>query len=375
MIKNRFGRSEWAGAFGDLGVLIPFVVGYISITKMDPLGILIAFGVFLIAAGLYYRTPFPVQPMKIIGGAALTQATIITPNAIWSAGLFTGTFWLLIGLSGTLTYISKIVSKPIIRGIVFGLGISFMLNGLNMMRTDILIAAIALVATLLLLENRYIPAMFALLILGVAVTLIQNPNLGQELLSVRPHLRLPEFSLIMPTWNELATGIFILALPQIPLSLGNAVIAVTAENNRLFPERPVTEKQTAVFQGIMNILVPFYGGIPMCHGAGGMAAHVRFGARTGGAVVILGACLLVLGLLFSSSVLLLFSMIHLCVLGVMMFFAGLELAMSVHDADIERKDFFVLLITAGFSLWNVAAGLLVGLIVQEMIKRNLFKLW
>ena len=33
---NRFDRMEWAGAFGDLGTLIPFVVAYISLLKMDP---------------------------------------------------------------------------------------------------------------------------------------------------------------------------------------------------------------------------------------------------------------------------------------------------------------------------------------------------
>lgn len=41
---NEFNRSELAGAFGDLGTLVPFVVGYITITRLDPQGVLLGFG-------------------------------------------------------------------------------------------------------------------------------------------------------------------------------------------------------------------------------------------------------------------------------------------------------------------------------------------
>ena len=374
MLSNRYDRLEWAGAFGDLGTLIPFIIGYISILKLDPLGILLSFGVFLIIAGLYYKTPFPVQPMKAIGGAAIAQTTLVTPGMVWGAGLFTGLFWLALGSSGTLKFISRIASKPVIRGIVLALGISFLREGTTLIRTDFPIALIALILTFTLLANKRIPAMFILLIFGVTVTLIKTPGMWRELAAIRPDFRLPQFSLGALTWRELITGIFVLALPQIPLTLGNAVIAVTAENNRLFPDRPVSEKKTAIFQGVMNLAAPILGGVPMCHGVGGMASHVRFGARTGGAVVILGSCLLLLGLFFSSSVLLLFSMIPSCVLGVILFFAGLELAMSASDVGTEKKDFYVLLVTTGFSLWNVGIGFLTGLLVQEMIRRNLLKI-
>ena len=80
-----------------------------------------------------------------------------------------------------------------------------------------------------------------------------------------------------------------------PLTLGNAVIAITEENNRLFPDRPVNEGRIATSTGLMNIFSAGVGGVPMCHGAGGMAGHVQFGARTGGALVILGVVLLVDG--------------------------------------------------------------------------------
>ena len=371
---NRYDRSEWAGAFGDLGTLIPFFIGYTAILKLDPLGMLLTFGLFLIASGLYYKTPIPVQPMKAIGAAAITQAALITPNMVWAAGLFTGLFWVVLGMSGTLKFIAKIAGKPVIRGIVLGLGLSFMIEGTTLMRTDFLLAFFALALTLTLLSNKRLPAMFALLVFGIAAALVKNPSLGQQLTAIRPNFQLPQFALASLSWRDLINGIFIVALPQIPLTLGNAVIAVTAENNRLFPNRQVDEKKIAVSQGIMNLISPIFGGIPVCHGAGGIAAHVRFGAHTGGSLVILGGIFLLLGLYFSNSVVLLFSMIPSCVLGVILFFAGLELAISARDVGPEKNDFYILLVTAGFALWNVGIGFLAGLLIQELVKRGLFKI-
>ena len=369
---NRYDRSEWAGAFGDLGTLIPFIIGYIAILNLDPLGILFTLGAFLIVSGLYYKTPIPVQPMKAIGGAAIAGSAV-TPNMVWGAGLFTGLFWLVLGLTGALEFISKVVSKPVTRGVVLGLGFLFIIEGTKLMRTDVILAVIALALTFALLTNERVPAMFVLLIFGVAAALIKNPGYLQELIAIRPVFRFPQFALSAMTWQELSAGLVVLAIPQIPLTFGNAVIAVTAENNRLFPQRPITEKKVSISKGIMNLISPVFGGIPVCHGAGGMAGHVRFGAHTGGSLVILGGIFLVLGLGFSDSVLLLFGMIPSCILGVILFFAGLELAMSARDVGSEKKDFYILLTTAGFSLWNVGIGFLAGLIMQEIIRRGWLK--
>jgi Molybdate transporter of MFS superfamily len=71
---NRFNRMEVAGAFGDLATLIPFVVAYLAVLKMDPCGVLFAFGTAMVLCGLIYRTAIPVQPMKAAGAIATTQA-------------------------------------------------------------------------------------------------------------------------------------------------------------------------------------------------------------------------------------------------------------------------------------------------------------
>jgi hypothetical protein len=70
---NRYDRAEWAGAFGDLGTLLPFILAYIAVVKVDPLGILLGFGIVMVCVGLYYKTPVPVQPMKAAWAAAAAQ--------------------------------------------------------------------------------------------------------------------------------------------------------------------------------------------------------------------------------------------------------------------------------------------------------------
>jgi hypothetical protein len=137
---NDYNKMEFAGAFGDLGTLIPFVVGYITLNKMDPLGILVTFGLFKIFVGLYVKTPIPVQPMKAIGGMAIAHAGTITPGMIWGSGIFTGLFWLFMGMTGAINWIEKVTTKPVIRGIMLGLGLSFILEGLGMMKAQPLLA-------------------------------------------------------------------------------------------------------------------------------------------------------------------------------------------------------------------------------------------
>lgn len=374
--RNRFDRSEWAGAFGDLGTLIPFVVAYITLLGLDPFGILLAFGVSMIAVGLYYKTPFPVQPMKAIGAVATTQAAqtaTITAGAVYGASLITGVLWLLLGLTGAAKRVAAIVSRPVAIGIVLGLGLSFMLDGAKLMAKGWWLSGLALFVTLALLTNKKIPAMFLLLAGGAAVALVREPDLIPALTALEPGLRLPELTFGAISWNELVIGTLFLALPQVPLTLGNAVIAITDENNRLFPDRPVSERKVAVSTGLMNLFSGSVGGVPMCHGAGGMAGHTAFGARTGGACILLGALLLVLALFFSGSVQTIFRVIPSEVLGVVLFLAGAQLALGSCDFARDKGERFTTLVTAGLSMWNIGIAFLIGLALYHAFKRNLIR--
>lgn len=369
--KNLYNRMEWAGAFGDIGTLIPFVVAYITIVGVEPLGLLFMFGISLVVSGFYYKTPLPIQPMKAIGAAAIAGG--ISPLALFGSGITTGIFWLLAGVTGAIRPIAGLATRPVVRGIMLGLGLSFMVDGVHRMATAPVLAGFALVVTYLLLTNPKIPAMFILLIIGVASAVVISPRILSELALIHIGFRLPVFSLHMITWNDLVMGTLIFTIPQIPLTLGNAVIAITAENNELFPDRKVTEKKIAISQGIMNLISPMFGGVPMCHGAGGMAGHVRFGARTGGAPVILGSILVVIALFFSDSVSILFKIFPNAILGVILFFAGSELALTVRDIGDKKSDFYVMLIVAAFAMWNMGVAFLVGVIFDNALRKGWVK--
>ncbi len=371
--RNRFDRMEWAGAFGDLGTLIPFVVAYISLLKMDPYGILLAFGIAKIVSGAYYKTPFPIQPMKAIGAVASTQAAqtiIITPNAVYGAGIVTGVIWLLLGVTGAAKKVADLVSRPVAVGIVMGLGFGFMLEGIKMMSQEWILGGAALFGTMVLLTNRVIPVMFLLLIVGAFAAVIRDPMLLGQISAMRADFRLPTFALAGMTWQEFAIGTIFLALPQVPLTLGNAVIAVTEENNRLFPDRKVTEKKVAISTGIMNLLGPIIGAVPMCHGAGGMAGHVRFGARTGGSLIILGVMILVIALFFSSSVETIFKIFPAPILGVILFLTGAQLALGSCELGESKNDRFVCLVTAGCAVWNIGLAFVFGVLTYHLLKRK-----
>ena len=367
---NKYDRMEFAGAFGDLGTLIPFVVGYITLNKMDPLGILVAFGLFKIFAGLYFKTPVPIQPMKAIGGMAIAHAATITPGMIWGSGIFTGVFWLLMGLTGAVTWIQKITTKPVVRGIMLGLGLSFIVEGLGMMRTGPFFALGGAVLTLVLLDSKRYPAMLALLAYGVIVAFIQNHALLFDMAHISIRSRMPQVGLPRFSWNDLLAGFIVLGLPQVPLTLGNAVIGTVAENNEYFPDRPVTAKAISIDHGVINLISPCIGGIPVCHGAGGMAGHMRFGARTGGSLVILGVIVLLAGLFLSDSIALILQVFPRPILGVILFFAGVELALVIKDVRLRKQNLFVLLVTGGTAMWNMGVAYIAGLLLYYALDRR-----
>jgi MFS superfamily sulfate permease-like transporter len=327
----------------------------------------------MLACGLVYRTPIPVQPMKAAGAIATTQAAqtlVLTPAMVHGASLVTGLVWLVLGLTGTANRVANLVKRPIVIGIVLGLGFGFMIEGAKMMSQNWWVGGVALFGTAILLSNRVIPAMFVLLLFGATYGIWSDPTLVDALRAVSIEPRLPTFALSQLTWNDLVIGTIFLALPQVPLTLGNAVIAITEENNRLFPHRPVSEGKISTSTGLMNIFSAAVGGVPMCHGAGGMAGHVQFGARTGGAVVILGAVLLLTATFFSDSVGTLLRLFPPSILGVILFLTGAQLALGSCDFSKDKGERFVTLITGALAVWNIGIAFVVGMTAYAMNKRG-----
>ncbi|HSD54136.1 MAG TPA: putative sulfate/molybdate transporter [Burkholderiales bacterium] len=375
--RGWFAPAEWSGAFGDLGTLVPFLLAYIAVVKIDPAGILLTFGIAMIVVGLAYRTPFPVQPMKAIGSVAATHTAAgvaLTAGTFHLAALLTGLVWLAIGASGAVQRLVRLVSPAVCFGVILGLGIALMLEAVRLMAANWWVAAPALLGTLVLLSRRRFPVMLLLLAVGASLALLQRPELGATLANAPVGFRLPAFTLGGLEWSHLAVAAIVLVIPQLPLTFGNALVAIVEENNRLFPERPVTEKRVAISTGLMNLFAGSLGGVPMCHGAGGMAGHVRFGARTGGAPVILGTLLVVAALFFAGAVETGLALFPGPILGVILFVAGSQLALGVCDGWQQKNDRFVLIVVAALSLWNVGVAFLFGLGTQWLLRRKLLEL-
>lgn len=363
-IKNRFGLSEWSGAFGDLGTLIPFLAAYISVLHMNPDGILIAFGISLIAVGWIYKTPFPVQPMKAIGASVVSPIVLaagLTGATVIGATLVTGLMWLILALTGLANQVARFVPRSALLGVILGLGFTLMIEGVKMMSTSFLIAIPLLLATIFLLSKPKLPTMLVLLLLGAVIAAFQQPQLLNQIGSITISPSLPSFSWSFLTLNDVSLGLLLLALPQLPLTFGNAYLSITEENNKLFPDRPVSQKAVAYSTGLMNIGASAIGGVPMCHGAGGMAGHVMFGARTGGSSIILGTVLLLIGVFLSDSVGMLLVLFPSFILGIILFLAGLQLALSSKDEDHQKVDRIIVLTTAGIAIWNVGVAILFGI--------------
>lgn len=371
---NRYDRSELAGAFGDLGTLVPFVVGYVTINRLDPQAVLLGFGLSAVATGLYFRTPMPVQPMKAIATVAVTQAGTVSPAMIWASGLVTGVFWLVMAITDGVSWVAALTSRPVVRGLVLGLGLSFIFKGVDLMQHAPALALAGAALTFLLLHQSRVPAMLVLLVYGAVVALITDRSLMGDLGALSPSFRLPSIGLPSLGLRDVIQGALVLALPQAALTLGNAIIATRDEHNALFPDRPVTARLLAADHGVMNLLGPLLGAVPMCRGAGGIAGHVRFGARTGGALVILGVVLLGVALFLSSSVDTVFRLFPMPVLGVILFFGGMELAGAADGGGASRSDRAVMVVTAGIALWNIGAGYGAGLVLHHAARRGLIRL-
>jgi len=136
----------------------------------------------------------------------------------------------------------------------------------------------------------------------------------------------------------------------------------------------VSERKVALSTGVMNLLGPLVGGVPMCHGAGGMAGHVRFGARTGGALVILGAIVLAIALFFSGSVETLLKIFPAPILGVILFLTGAQLALGSCDFGKTKNDRFVSLVTAACAVWNIGLAFVFGMALHHALRRGWVKL-
>lgn len=355
--RLRFDRNELAGAFGDIGTDLPLLVGMALAARLDGTSVLVMFGLMQIVTALLYRLPMPVQPLKAM--AAIVIAQQLPAGVLYGGGLAIGVLMLGLTLSGGIEWLARTVPKSVIRGVQFGLGLQLaLLATTNYVRAGGVagygLALVALVLTLLLIGNRRYPAALFVVGLGLVYALLVRSDVEALWRSLGWHWPRPQ----IPSWREVLTGLVVLAVPQLPLSLGNSVLATRQLAEDLFPGRRVTVRKIGLTYSLMNLINPFFGGVPTCHGSGGMAGHYAFGGRTGGSVMIYGAMYLVVGLLFGAGFDRLIGIFPLPVLGVLLVFEGLAMMMLVRDLARSGPDLAIALL-----IGVVAAGLPYGYVV------------
>lgn len=383
-----FNRLEFAGSLGDLGTMLPLVIALIVINGMNAVNVLIPIGIFYLLSGLYFKVPCPVQPMKIISAYAIAMG--LSPLQITSASLWMGVFTLLLGITGLIHLIGRYTPQSTVRGVQLAGGTLLVIKGIQyiiqpdpnlaiqkvaFINTSLIIGIIAIVLIFLLLENRKIPAAVIVVFGGILAGLLLGKPLKADDIQVGFYLpALMPYG--VPTVSDLLLIIPVVVLPQIPMTIGNACIAQVDTTRQLFDKRAekMSYRSISNSQGIANIFAFFLGGIPMCHGAGGTAAHYFFGARTGGANLMIGLIFVVLGLFFGKSAAALFALLPAAILGVLLFFAGLQLALMIQDLK-EKKDFFVALSMLGITLAsNLAVAFICGIILAYVLKSQKIKI-
>ncbi|GAA4016710.1 putative sulfate/molybdate transporter [Hymenobacter fastidiosus] len=371
--RIRFDRNELAGAFGDLGTDLPLLIGIIAASGMDSAGVLVVFGLMQVFSGLWYGMPMPVQPLKAF--AALVIAQQIPGRVIFGGGLAIGLSMLVLAATGLIDALARLIPKPVVRGIQFGLALQLATLALReYVPADGLpgfaLAAAAFLITVVLLGNRRWPAALIVIALGVVYALVFKLDLATAQKAVGFHL--PGFHI--PQRADILTGALLLALPQIPLSLGNSILATRQVLADHFPERNVTVRQISFTYACMNLVAPFFGGFPVCHGSGGLVGHYAFGARTGGSVVLYGGLFLVLGLFFSQGFAEVVQIFPLPILGVLLLFEALTLAALLRDIVTSKADLTVALLV-GLLCAGLPYGYLVGLVVGTAVYYAMRRGW
>ncbi|XP_071710292.1 molybdate transporter 2 [Rutidosis leptorrhynchoides] len=397
--------SELGGSVGDLGTYIPIVLALTLVSKLDLSTTLIFTALYNIITGLLFGIPMPVQPMKSIASVAISEQPLLTLSQIAAAGISTATVLLLLGATGLMSFLYRFIPLPVVRGVQLSQGLSFAFTAIKYVRyeqdfaantqggarswlgLDGLIVALTAIAFLVLTTgsgetyqdntvqvNRRvkkrlqilssIPSALLVFLVGIVLTFIIDPSIFKNL-----QLGPSKFHVLTITWDDFKTGFIRGAVPQIPLSVLNSVIAVCKLSNDLFPDREASVTAVSVSVGLMNLVGCWFGAMPVCHGAGGLAGQYRFGGRTGGSVVLLGVGKLVLGLLFGNSFVRILNQFPVGILGALLLFAGIELAMASKDMNTKEES-FVMLVCAAVSLTgsSAALGFVCGIVLFFLLK-------
>lgn len=390
--------QEVSGAFGDIGLFLPLLTA-LAIGRVDGAA-QIAFGPALFFAGvftaglsLYFNIPIPVQPMKTIAAVAIAEK--YSNAQILAAGILSGATLFFLAATNIITLVTRWVPLAVVRGIQLGVGVSVIISGFKSayvsaltltaatetksfsakasssdvvwMGTDSVFVSLVLGALcVVFIRSKRVPIALLLFLYGIIIAIYQYCHLKSDY--NLPSLQFgPDFvAPVVPSGHDFKEAFVYLFLPQVPVTLLNSVIALEKLATDLFPKHhePASVRRICFSIAGGNLLFSWFGMLPVCHGAGGLASQHTFGARSSLAMVFLGVFKLFFALLFGSTcvTLLQTGIFPQSVLGVMLIFSGISLAAVGLQIDTSDRDAtLLLLITAGGCLGrNTGAGFLLG---------------
>lgn len=358
--------GEFSGAFADLGTFLPLVLGVLAVNQFNPASVLFGFGCFALATALLYRRPVPVQPMKAV--AAIIIANGLSAQSAAAAGIMLGVMLIALALTGAIDRIRRAIPQSVLAGVSLGIGLHLALTGLQLVSVG-WIVGLSVIAVVLVLLRTPAGTFASLVALGLALAWGIVAQETVPAVSLGLHLPVP----VIPFWEAFREAGETVVVPQLMLTIANAVLATAALAATYFPkdaQRNITPRRLALSTGVLNLALAPLGALPMCHGAGGLVAQHRFGARTGLAPAIFGLTCLGLGLFLGSGALVVLGLLPLAAVGALLVIAGGEMAVSKRLFDGKPDCLAVILVTgATCVLVNVAVGVIVGLAAEFVRSR------
>lgn len=354
-----FSLTELAGSLGDFGTIIPLILAVALVSDVDPRYILLFFGIWFILTGLYYRLPIPLEPMKAIAVVVIAAGATggISAGEIAAAGLILGIIFLVLGYGRFFDVIERWVPQSVVRGIQLGLALLLFRSSAGFIVADPLFFGIGvaiIAAFFILVRYRNIMDLSSICVIGAGL-------IGGILVSGIPPISfIPPPHLVIPFGSDILPALSTLVLPQVVLTIANAILATALLTKDLFG-RDIPPKKFSMTIGLMNLTSVPFGGFPMCHGAGGLAGQFRYGARTGGANIYAGLIFVALALFFTSPQVL--SIIAVGVLGALIIFVGIE--MGRHSLRTDSLPVTILIgllaLVSSMTLAFIAGMILAGL--------------
>jgi MFS superfamily sulfate permease-like transporter len=360
----RFDRRELAGAVADVGVLVPIAVALIVTNGLSPTAVLLPAGLLYLAAAMIYRLPIPVQPLKALGAIAIAKG--LGADEIAAAALLLGAIFVVLGGLGVIDLAARVIPRGVIRGVQLTVGLLFLTIAWKLVTAPprgfldhalpsawaVPLAALV-VALALVLRRRPV----ALVLVGVGA--VAAVVLGARELALGPSEIQPPSLGGATFW----TAFTLLVIPQLPLSFANSCLATADAARVYFRDRAsrVRPGRLATTFGSANLVAGAIGGMPVCHGAGGLTAHVAFGARTAGAPLVMGTALAMLAIVVGAGLTGLLAAFPLPILAGLLSCAGLLHIGLLRDLRRPADWALALLVGAVGFAFNLAIAVALGL--------------